>query len=310
MFYTILDNRIIEMPMEEITPDQPCIAYLDIEQLKEQAGDFNADELITGVDLTDLFRFSTGFDVYDDYSVAVIHVVSMQDTGEHCATIVLVLKKIRFYVIKIEDNNHTMEALKSAILRYKQNATFEKVVFGTLDVLLMDGNRNLECYEQHIMNMEKKLVAGTICNNLNRNIYEMRKQLSALKNYYQRLVDIGERLLENENEVFQEKDLRYIKIFSDRAQRLSTNTQTLCESLIHLREAADAAINYSMNRVMKVFTVVSVIFNPLMLITSWYGMNFITMPEFTWHYGYVAVIILCTIVLIVSLVIFKNKKWL
>ena len=71
MFYTILDNRIIEMPMEEITPDQPCIAYLDIEQLKEQAGDFNADELITGVDLTDLFRFSTGFDVYDDVCLGI-----------------------------------------------------------------------------------------------------------------------------------------------------------------------------------------------------------------------------------------------
>ncbi len=310
MFYTIEENRIIEIPFKDINPDQPCIAYLKIEQLKEQVGNLGFDELMVRVDMGDMSHFRTSYDVYDDYSVAVINVISMQDITCSNDTIVFVLKKNRFYIITIKDDNNTMEALQSAVMKYQQNATLEKVIFGTLERLLIDGNRNLELYEQYIMNMEKELVSGRTSVTLNRNIYDMRKQLSVLKNYYQSLVDIGEGLLENENEIFQDKDLRYIKIFTGKAQRLSENSQTLSESLIHIREALDAALNYSMNRIMKVFTVVSVVFHPLMLITSWYGMNFTTMPEITWRYGYIAVSLLSTLVLTISLVYFKKKKWL
>ena len=310
MFYTIEENRIVEMIFEDIDPNQPCIAYLKMEQLKEQVGNLGFDELLVRVDMGDMSHFRTSYDVYDDYSVAVINVISMQDITCSSDIIVFVLKKNRFYTITIKDDNNTMEALQSAVMRYQQNATLEKVIFGTLERLLIDGNRNLELYEQYIMNMEKELVSGRISVTLNRNIYDMRKQLSVLKNYYQSLVDIGEGLLENENEIFQDKDLRYIKIFTGKAQRLSDNSQTLSESLIHIREALDAALNYSMNRIMKVFTVISVVFHPLMLITSWYGMNFTTMPEITWRYGYIAVSLLSTLVLAISLVYFKKRKWL
>lgn len=311
MFYTIQDHIIQEIAVEALTDDQPCIAYLELEQLEQQAGGPGFDELLGGESIRDRSHFRTSFDVYDDYSVAIINVVSLNNILDNYDTIALVIKKNRFYVIKIkDDDNSTMEALESAIMRFQQNATLEKVIFGTLDRLLANGNHNLEKFEQHIMNMEKELVSGKISVNLNRNIYDMRKQLSRLKNYYQRLVDIGEALWENENDIFMERDLRYIKIFTDKAERLGNNAQALSESLIHIREALDAALNYSMNKIMKVFTVVSVIFLPLTLITGWYGMNFTTMPELTWQYGYIGVALLSGIVLIVCLVYFKKRKWL
>ncbi len=311
MFYTIEENQIKEILIEEVEENKPCIAFLDFEQQKEQYRSLGFDELLASENIADMSHFRTSFDVYDDYSIAIINVVSLKKIKNSYDIIALVIKKNRFYVVNIkDDDNSTMEALEGAIRRYRQNATLEKIIFGTLDVLLADGNHNLERYEQYIMDMEKELVSGKISANLNRKIYDMRRQLSVLKNYYQRLVDIGDGLLENTNEIFQEKDLRYIKIFKDKAGRLSNNTQTLGESLIHIREALDATINYSMNKIMKVFTVVSVIFLPLMLITGWYGMNFTTMPEITWRYGYLAVAVLCILVFIVSLLYFKKRKWL
>jgi magnesium transporter len=96
----------------------------------------------------------------------------------------------------------------------------------------------------------------------------------------------------------------------DKVARLSANAQLLRESLVQLREAYMAALDYSANRIMKVFTVVTTIFLPLTLIVRWYGMNFRYMPELTSRFGYPSVIILSVMVVILGLLFFKKKNLL
>ena len=55
---------------------------------------------------------------------------------------------------------------------------------------------------------------------------------------------------------------------------------------------------------------VTTIFMPLTLIAGWYGMNFIYMPELRSVYGYPAVIIVSVLIVVLSLLFFKRKKWL
>ena len=145
---------------------------------------------------------------------------------------------------------------------------------------------------------------------LNKEIFDLRNRLSTLKNYYDQLIDIGEALQENENDLFEERDLRYFKIFTDKSERLSNNTQLLCDNLIHLREALDATLNYNLNNTMKLFTIVTIIFQPLTLIVGWYGMNFTHMPELAWKFGYVYVIVLSIAVVTGILIYFKKKKYM
>ena len=47
-----------------------------------------------------------------------------------------------------------------------------------------------------------------------------------------------------------------------------------------------------LNRLMYIFTIMTVVFLPLTLIVGWYGMNFTGMPELHWKYGYPFVILL------------------
>ena len=61
---------------------------------------------------------------------------------------------------------------------------------------------------------------------------------------------------------------------------------------------------------MKIFTVVTAVFLPLTLLVGWYGMNFSSMPELHWKYGYPAVALVSVGIVAGLVVYFKKKKWL
>lgn len=71
----------------------------------------------------------------------------------------------------------------------------------------------------------------------------------------------------------------------------------------------DATLNYNLNNTMKLFTMVTIIFQPLTLIVGWYGMNFKYMPELGWKFGYLYVIVLSIVVVGVILYWFKKRKF-
>lgn len=87
------------------------------------------------------------------------------------------------------------------------------------------------------------------------------------------------------------------------------NTKLLREYTIQMREMYQSQIDVSQNQTMKVLTVLTAIFSPLTLITGWYGMNFCYMPETTWKYGYMVIILICMITVVVEIIYFKKKKW-
>ena len=79
---------------------------------------------------------------------------------------------------------------------------------------------------------------------------------------------------------------------------------------MQLRETHDAMLDYNLNNIMKLFTVITTIFLPLSLIVGWYGMNFENMPELGWRYGYLGVIVFSVIVVVCCFIIFKKYKLL
>jgi len=82
------------------------------------------------------------------------------------------------------------------------------------------------------------------------------------------------------------------------------------ERLEFLQDTFMGLINIEQNKIIKMFTVLSVIFMPPTLIASIYGMNFKFMPELQWDYGYPISIALMVLSAIATLMFFKRKKWL
>lgn len=83
------------------------------------------------------------------------------------------------------------------------------------------------------------------------------------------------------------------------------------DRLDYLQDTFLGFVNIDQNKIIKMFTVISVIFMPPTLIASIYGMNFgDSMPELKWKYGYGFSILLMIVAVGIILYYFKRKKWL
>ena len=98
--------------------------------------------------------------------------------------------------------------------------------------------------------------------------------------------------------------------------RLHQKAMELLDQIEADMAALDSASNFyfstqsrKMNEVMKVLTVVSVIFMPLTFIVGIYGMNFDYMPELRYKYGYFAVMFIMLLIVVGMIAFFKKKKW-
>jgi magnesium transporter len=93
-------------------------------------------------------------------------------------------------------------------------------------------------------------------------------------------------------------------------QSLSEYADFLNTKIGFLLDATLGMINIQQNNIIKLFSVVAVLFLPPTLVASWYGMNFHNMPELDWPWGYPFAMVLAVVAAVVPYWIFKRKGWM
>lgn len=91
---------------------------------------------------------------------------------------------------------------------------------------------------------------------------------------------------------------------------IENHTAFLFDKINFLMDATVGFININQNKIIKLFSVVSVALMPPTLIASVYGMNFKVMPELDWAAGYPWAIALMAVSAAIPLVYFRRKGWL
>ncbi|WP_080239590.1 magnesium/cobalt transporter CorA [Spirosoma rigui] len=91
---------------------------------------------------------------------------------------------------------------------------------------------------------------------------------------------------------------------------LIDHTNFIFERLEFLQNTYLGLIDLEQNRVVKIFTVVSLVFLPPTLLASIWGMNFDVMPELHLPYGYPMALALIVSSSLLTLYIFRRKNWL
>ncbi len=102
----------------------------------------------------------------------------------------------------------------------------------------------------------------------------------------------------------------HVKTLSRDARSLSEHADFLNQQITFLLDATLGLINIEQNAIIKIFSVVAVVFLPPTLIASIYGMNFEVMPELGWPFGYPVALALMVVSAVAPLQYFKRRGWL
>ena len=82
------------------------------------------------------------------------------------------------------------------------------------------------------------------------------------------------------------------------------------EKLQLLLDATLGMVSIQQNNIIKIFSVIAVVFLPPTLVASIYGMNFDLMPELQWHLGYPLALCLMLLSAVLPFRYFKHRGWL
>jgi magnesium transporter len=91
---------------------------------------------------------------------------------------------------------------------------------------------------------------------------------------------------------------------------LATQTEYLLGKVQFLLDTILGLVSLSQNDIVKILSVIMVVFTPPTFFASMYGMNFKNMPEYDWAYGYQYGLVLMLASAVVPYLVFRWKKWL
>ena len=213
-------------------------------------------------------------------------------------------------IVFIDESGVVEQILQTiAQTRRWREPSLERFLYDFLEQIVSRDLPIMERYEKELDSIEDEILSDNGENGLVR-VSQILDDVRELRVHYEQLIDMTQELEENENGFFSEKKLRYLHLFMNRMARLHDAAASLREHTVQVRDLYRAQLEVKQNRIMTLLTVVTTIFMPLTLLVGWYGMNFRYMPELDEPIAYPAVIVCSVLIVVVSLIFFKKKKWM
>ncbi len=311
MFYTFTPC-LREITLEDISPRELCVGYLTGPELPQTAAHLGYPSHVVAECLEDQDKYRNTVDVYESFTFGIVNFVNPARVYEASDRLAFFLQRNLLLWVSLRDLDGSSQAVfNQALARFRpETVTLEKLLYALLENSISGDSQTLTQWEFDISALEEALSGAKTPHRFQNEIFQHKRRLLLLQDYYEQLIDVGQELQENENDVFAEDTLHYFVLFSAKAGRLMGAVQRLLAELNELRAAHQAALDYAQNRIMKIFTVITSVFLPLTLIVGWYGMNFTHMPELDWEMGYPLVFVLSLVTVLVCLLFFKKKDLL
>ncbi|MBT8440586.1 MAG: magnesium transporter CorA family protein [Gammaproteobacteria bacterium] len=210
---------------------------------------------------------------------------------------------------------HSKESPYLGKLWSKLEANKEKSSYSPMQVVQLMCHRIAQRYGQILLNLEQRLdeiedeifeaTTDTLMKELVGYNTGLRK-MHRILNYY---VDVFGTLRSYLYKHNPEKAVDFDGVFSlvERFNSLSEMYQNVITDLI---DGYISLNGHRLNQIMKVLTIVTVIFVPLTLLVGIYGMNFENMPELKSEHGYYILLSIMLGILVVLLGLFRRMRWL
>jgi magnesium transporter len=250
-------------------------------------------------------------DLFAPYLFLVIHAVDYNRQGGKFAT-----SELDFFLGKNFLVTYHQQPLRSVSLieeRCLKGAMQiarapDRVAHSLLDTMVDGCKPALDELALEIANVEENVLHNPGKATFN-HILQLKKKVLNLRQIISPQSEVLARFAAGEFKLIRPHLAPYFRDVCDSLRRISELAQTYTDSLTGILQVY---LNMSSNQtgeVVKLLTLITVITTPLMMIGTWYGMNFENMHELHAKYGY----LIATIVMVVSTTLtylyFKMKKW-
>jgi magnesium transporter len=122
--------------------------------------------------------------------------------------------------------------------------------------------------------------------------------------------EVTSRLLSGQTDLIRDPTLPYLRDVYDHTIRVIDIMETYRDVVSGMLDIYLSSVSNRLNEIMKVLTIIATIFIPLTFLTGWYGMNFKSMPELQWSWGYPMVIIITVSAAVGMLIAFRRRGWI
>lgn len=286
-------------------PDNDYVAVLTSEEWQQESAAF---DMGIELEVSAQEANSTKVEVNYDSLTGTFSVPDRDDISAPDARFAFALDEKG--IVFIDDSGTVNSIIRriSASRRWKMPC-LERFIYDFLEQIVHRDQQVMERYEAELDDIEHSIMTD-MNDSYPRRINEIRSDLRDLRIHYEQLMDLGQELEENENNFFKQDNLRYFHLFNQRMALLHDIAASLRDYTIQVRDLYQSQLDVKQNHIMTVLTIVTTVFTPLTLITGWYGMNFIHMPELAWKASYPVVILVSISIVVGCLWFFKKKKWL
>jgi magnesium transporter len=184
----------------------------------------------------------------------------------------------------------------------------DRVAHSLLDTLVDNYKPALDELSMEIGELEQMALQRPGKDTLNK-ILQIKKEVMHLRQIIGPQCEVLSRFAQGEFKLIRPKMVPYFRDVYDALSHIGEIAQGYTDSLTGILQVY---LNMSSNQtgeVVKLLTLITVITTPLMMIGTWYGMNFHDMPELDHAHAYPIAAGLMVISTVATYLYFKKKKW-
>lgn len=308
------DGDVKEIEIKNVNFEDDIFYWfnLNLEELQEYNNKlfyFNNSTIEECISLSQLAKV----DFFDNYIYMVLNSLKYED-GKVIPDEFNVYLSEKYIVTVSKKDVKILSDLRNDIGNYKSSLYFSKdrstskILYYIIDRLIQSDYQIINRLENAADVLEMQIMKNQDREFLNE-FLNLRHQVHILRRCVTPLRYIGDNILSNENNVISERDMDNFHHINSKIEKLMFSMESLIQYTALVREALETEMANKTNELVKRFTIISMFFSPLTLITGIYGMNF-RMPECDWRFGYIYSLLLMVGVSMGLFLYFKSKKWL